>query len=797
MIKNYFKIAFRSLFRNRLYSLINISGLTLGIAFSSLLALYVLDELSYDSMHRNVDNIYRVVITDDSGGDIRHYGSTQGSLGPELKKTFPEVANAARLWKYTGQITFIHNGQRFGERGWYMADDQFFNFFDFELISGDKASALSVPLSIILTESTARKYFGDSDPIGQTLHENRMGELIVTGVLKDLPPNSHLQFNMLVSMDEIDENWESYLNNWNRLGTYTYLMLNDDMIPDKLTEKFPSFLSGKMGEESSSLAMYLQSLRDVHFYSAGIEDGTDENKGELKYIFIFVAIGLFILLIAAINYVNLATARAMKRAREIGVRKVSGAQRKQLIFQFLSESTLIALISFFLAIGLVDLLMPSFQSVTQKDGIGTSFVEVLAIQFIITIVIGFLSGIYPALYLSNLKPTIVLKGLSNQGKSGELFRRILVIAQFALSIFMIISTIVVYHQLDFIKQMDLGFNKDQIIVVDINHGNVRRKFETMKTEFLKHPNVFQVAASSRVPGEWKNITEIYIKNVLSPSDSLSSYYMCFDEDMISTYDFTLTTGSNFSGYRSVDSTHVLLNESAVRLLGIPDDPIGSKLRITRRPEMEFTVIGVLKDFNFQSLHSEISPLLIGYWNAPIRSIDYFSVRVSDVDMAKTIDYLTEVHEQFDNGTPIEYHFLDSQIELFYQNEQRAGKIFLFGAFLVIFIACLGLFGLVSFMVQKRTKEIGIRKVLGASSGGLYLLISTSFLKQIVVAWLIAAPLAYLAMTSWLSLFTYNPGFNPLIIVVAGVAAIIVAMITVSYRSVSASFTNPAKTLKYE
>lgn len=795
MIKNYIKIAFRNLFRDKLYSGINIAGLTLGIACSTLLAMYVIEEMSFDNMHKKGSDMYRVVITDSSGGETRHYGSTAGLMGPELVANFPEIEESSRLWQYTGQVTFLHEGQRFGEREWVMADDQFFNLFDFEWIAGDKATALSQPKSIVLTQSAAKKFFGDENPIGKTVRENRMGELLVTGLISDFPSNSHLQLNIIISLDEINENWEAYFSDWSRFGTYTYLVLNPNADLTKLENKFELFLDQKLGEDAMDRGMYLQPLKDIHFYSEHIEFGTDENKGDIKYVYIFISIGIFILLIAAINYINLATARAIKRSREIGVRKASGAQRTQLITQFLSESTVISMFSFIIAIGLVDLMMPYFELFTQKSSLGGSFIEILLVQFLITIFIGLISGIYPALYLSNLKPTSILQQHGSGGKSGEIFRRILVITQFSLSIFMIIATLVVYQQLNYINEADLGFKKDRMVVVDINHGNVRSSFQTMKTEFLKSPNVSMVTATSRVPGEWKNISEVYIKETNNPSDSTLSYYMSFDEDAIPTFEFDLVLGDNFTGMASSDSTKVILNETAVKAFGLPANPIGAKLRIMRRPEIEFTVIGVLKDFHYQSLHNRIAPLVVGFWNAPIRVIDYFTIKMSNQNTEETIQYLTQVHNMFDDGTPIEYHFLDNQIDLFYQNEQRAGKVFLFGAILVIVIACLGLFGLASFMIQKRTKEIGIRKVLGASTGGLYLLISTNFLKQILISWLIAAPLSYFAMTGWLNLFTYNTGFNPVIPILAGIFAIMIAMITVSYRSISASLRNPADTLK--
>ena len=801
MISNYLKIALRNLRRNKLYSFINVSGLSLGIACASLLTLYVVDELSFDRLHENADNMYRVVLSDRSDpNDVQYYGQCSAPLGPAIVETFPQFSEAVRLWQYQGQLVFVQDGQRLSERGWYMAEQNFFAHFNFPFIHGDPKRALERPKSIVLTESTAIKYFGTTDVIGRMVNQVSMGDLEVTGVLEDLPTNSHLQFDILISPSREDDDWTEYLQAFDNFGAYTYLIGNGQEMRADLDGALQEFLDQGLGERGEDFDLLLQPVTDIHFYSDHIRYGTDENKGEVRYIWIFNAIALFIILIASINYINLSTAKATQRGKEIGLRKVSGAQRAQLIGQFMSESVVIALLSFLIAIGLVDILLPSFNTIAGKSFSlqGQGFWNLVMVQLAITIVVGIVSGIYPSLYLSGLKPSLTVQGRSGRFGGKSPLRQTLVITQFALSIFMVISTLVIYKQLRYVEGYDMGFDQEELVIVDINNSNVRQRFEAVRTEFEKHPDVLAAAASSRVPGEWKNITEIFAKTGFLGEDSLLSYYMSFDEKVIPLYEFNMVQGANFDGNPGLDSTHLILNERAARLLRLPDQPIGERVRITARDiETEYTVVGIVEDFHFQSLHQEIAPLIIGYWNNPNRVIDYFSVRISGNARKPAIAHLTAVHEQFDEFSPIEFHFLDSQIDLFYQSERRAGNIFVFGAGLTIFIACLGLFGLASFTVSRRIKEIGIRKVLGASVRGLYVMISTSFLRQVLMAWIIAVPASYLVMSKWLEAFTYKVTIDGVIFLVAGSLAGLVALITVSYRSIVASLTNPAHTLRHE
>ncbi|MDN5201094.1 ABC transporter permease [Fulvivirgaceae bacterium BMA10] len=799
MLKNYIKIALRNLWRNKVYSLINILGLTIGITCSCLLSLYLNNEWSFDTFHTKSDRIYRVVEIDDSNDEgTRYYGQTAPPVNEAMVQDFPEIVNGVNFYKFVGHLNFTIDGVRLAEREWYMTDERFFEIFDFTLLQGNEEEALKNPASVLLSKSTAKKYFGDENPLGKTIADGNIGELKVTGVFDDIPNNSHLQFNVLVSNSRSDERWQQFVSNWDAYGAFTYLLLDERANFENLKSKIPSFVDKHWGENPNNRNFYLQPLEEIYFDSAEIEFGTAFFKGEHFYVRLFIAIAVFLLVIASINYMNLATAKSMSRAKEIGMRKVSGAYRSQLVTQFLSESTIIALISFSLSIGLVDLLLPYFNDITGKafEFNASTLGEILSMLLVITLFIGLISGSYPAFYLSSLKPSEVLKGEVKTGIKGLLLRKGLVVLQFSLSIIMIIATIVVYNQLTFIKNKEMGFDKEQMVVVDINNGNVRRSFETMKNEFSKIPGVLKVATSSRVPGEWKNITEIVLKPSSSQHvDSIQSYFMCFDKEVLDTYGFNLVEGANFQGNTAIDSTSVLLNETAARILGF-DDPLGSEIRFGNVP-YSFKVIGIVKDFHFQSLHAEIAPLVMSYWANPVRPIDYFSIKVDGRNMPQTISAITKVHEKFDDRTPIEYHFLDEQLELFYKADERAGKLFAIGAGLTIFIACLGLFGLASFVIQKRTKEISVRKALGASSINLFVLLSKTFVKQVLIAFVIASPVAYYIMNNWLEYFTYKVNLGVGTFLLAGLIALAISILTVSNRAIRATYIDPAKTLKNE
>ena len=799
MIRNYFKIALRNILRNKAYSLINIVGLTLGISSCCLLFMFVIDEMTYDSFHSKKDQIYRLIEVDNSEEATRYYAMTSPPVAHAMVDDYAEVEDATRLFRFGGHINFNQGDVKYQERDYYIADSNFFEVFDFELLYGDPKSALSKPDAIVIDQEWSEILFKGENPLGKIISmDNGETSMVVTGVLKEVPQNSHIQMRILLSLPTNDERLAPYLISWEHYGASAYVVLKSSVSIDYLESQMPEFIHKYFGEESDRKIQF-QPLTDIHFKSQQIEFGADENKGQFEYIYIFMAIGVFMLLIACINYMNLATAKSLHRAKEIGMRKVSGAQKHQLIFQFLSESTLMAFIAFVFSVGLVDLVLPTFNTITDKNFVFdfSTLGGIFGLLLVITLIVGLLSGSYPAWMISKLKPANILKGSHQSSKGSLRLRQALVITQFTLSIIMIVATIVATNQLNYIQSRSLGFSNEQLVTVDINNGNVRERFETMKNEFIKSPYISKVAVSSRVPGEWKNLREVFARAVSSDkTDSVKTYYIGFDKDMIDTYDMQLVAGNNFTGNVSSDSLTVMINQTAAEMLGL-SDPIGQYIDISSREKGQFRIVGVIKNFNFQSLHNEIRPMILGYRSNNIQSIDYFTLKIDADHIQEAIAHATDVHNAFDEFTPIEYHFLEEQWAQFYNNDRRAGNIFAIGAGITILIACLGLIGLASFIVQRRTKEIGVRKVLGASMMDLFILLSKTFALQVVIAFVIAAPISWYFMKGWLDNFAFKFELGITQFLLAGGAALLIAIGSVSYRVIKASMINPANTLKDE
>jgi len=801
MLKNYIKIAFRSLWRSRAYSFINIIGLAIGITGATLLLTYVKDEAGYDGFHSRSEDMVRGILIQHSPDGDRRFSATQPILARTLVDELPEVENATSLQMLGGHMDFVINETRYSERSYSMVDEHFFEVFDFELISGDRASALSEPNSIVLSEKQAIKFLGRTDVVGETLRMSFGGEYRITGVMKNMPSNSHLKLDILMTAMSGNERYTQMQTNWTHFQASSYLVLapNTDLKP--LKEKINLLFDSKVNPNLAQVIDYdLQSIGDIHFDSEGIEAGYETELGDRSYIIIFSSIALFLLLIAAVNYMNLATSKAVFRAKEVGIRKVVGAVKRQLVSQFLIESILITVFALLISIGLTDISMPFFNQLTGKefDFSLSTLMDYLPMFIIITLSVGILSGVYPSLFMTRFKPVEVLKGERFSSGSFSL-RKALVVFQFVMSIVLIITTLVVQNQMSFIGNKDLGFDQQNLVVIDINNGRVRRDFKAIRSEYEKITGVESVGVSSRVPGEWKGINEVGVyltDNEGNVRDSTNTYFMGFDEGMIETFDFSITQGEYFSGNDQSDSLKVLINQTAAEAFGL-ENPIGQTIRIlSRGNRMSVQVIGVLEDFNFKSLHSKVEPIIIGSWNNPSASIDYFTLKFTG-NPSTIVAEATKVHEQFDQSTAMEYHFLDSQLEVFYEKEKRANAIFKAGAGLSIFVACLGLFGLASFTVQKRVKEMGIRKVLGASQWNLFYLLSSSFAKQVIIAFLIASPIAFYILRDWLSQFEYRTSIGVGVFIISGLSAIAIALITVSYRSLKAANSNPVDSLRTE
>lgn len=801
MLKNYIKIAFRTLWKNKGYAFINIIGLAIGICGATLFLTFVKDELSFDKMHSNYDRIVRPITIQTNVQPSRHYGASPMVLATTLKDEIPEVENQVTLYRYGSQINYTVDGENYTDRDFFFSTPELFEVFDFELIRGNEQTALSEPKSVVIAESKAMAIFGTIEVMDRIL-QTQGGDVKITGVMKDIPDNSHL-FSELFFTELLPPNIMENIRSWTGIeGSTSYLVLAPNTDVEALSLKTAELAKSRMPEPYASFVTFdLQPLADIHFGSSNIELDIARFKSDKTYTTIFIFISIFLVVIAAVNYMNLATSKAVFRAKEIGIRKVVGAVRKQLIAQILVESLLIAFIGLFISIALTDITMPFFNELTGRnyDFSWAALLDYLDILIGLTLVIGLISGIYPALFMTGFNTVNILKGEQVKG-GGFNVRKALVVFQFVLSTVLIISTLVVSNQMNYIREKNLGFNDENLLVIDINNGDVRPVFKTMKNEFAQIPGVEKVAVASRVPGEWKNIGRVGINSYSSSGvavDSVETYFMGFDPDMFSTFEINVKEGEAFAGNDVSDSTKILLNESAVKMLGL-EDPIGQAIELEMNAgKGKYTIVGVMEDFNFQSLHSDIAPLVVGAWNNRAASIDYFILKVSSQNIPEVIEAARTVHEKFDTRTVMEYHFLDQQLEVFYESERQASVIFKVGAGLSIFIACLGLFGLASFTIQKRVKELGIRKVLGASEWKIFMLLSSSFTKQILLAFIIASPIAYFIMNNWLQNFQFRVGVGIGVFVIAGLGTMLVALLTVSYRAIRAANSNPVNSLRSE
>ncbi len=811
MLRNYWKIAWRTMTRNKIFSFINITGLTIGITGFLLIALYIFDELTFDGLHKNANNIYRVIESKTSAeGKTAKTTGTGYQVSVKGGTDLPQIKDAARL-AYFGRanVAAIENKNVFYE-DFIIGSPGFLTVFDFSLIEGDRHSALTAPHSVILTEEMAQKLFGTTHAEGKSLKTDRdSAPFLVTGVFKNFPVNSSISFNLLFSESSItNDEFKKFIgSDWNSGAFSTYFLLDNKANADRTAAGLNALVTANhRANAGEKTVIQLQALKKIHFYSEDI-DGYSGTKGSITYVYVFFIVGFFVLFIACINYMNLATARFTSRTKEIGVRKVSGALKRNLITQFLSEALLVTLLSSAAAITLTKILLPGFNSFTGKQltlGAATDYRVWVGIALVV-IVVSLLSGLYPAMFQSGLKPLSLLKNKVQPRKWNISLRRSLVVFQFTLSIIMIIATMVVYYQMKYIDKKDMGFKKDQLVVIDINSGKVRRSAETIRSEFAKLSQVANTTVTSRVPGEWKNIPTVKAKKEAAAQGN-DMFFLGVDADFLKTYDIALIKGRNFYAGSLADSSSVMINETAAKELGItepsgqritiPAANFGGDIAVLEHP-LTVSVVGIVKDFNFQSLHESLAPMVLGFQNNPIQSIDYFTVRLDKGDASKTLEEMNGILHGIDQHHLFEYHFLDRQWELFYREDKIRQTIFLVIAALAIFIACLGLFGLSTYAAEQRIKEIGIRKVLGAGVQHIVLMLSGDFLKLVLIAAVTAFPIAWLSMHQWLKGFAYRIDIEWWVFALAGVLAVAIAMATISFQAIKAAMTNPVKSLRTE
>ncbi len=815
MFKTYFKTAWRNLMKNKTFSFINIAGLTIGLTSFLLIALYIFDELTFDRFHKNADNIYRTVENRTFAGEKATRTTGAGfQVSERTKAEIPAIKDAARLSIYgRANVAPGDNKTNVFYEDYIVANPGFLTVFSFPLLYGDRNSALTLPNSVILTEESAKKYFGTSNAVGKLLLIDRDSvPFRVTGVLKAFPANSSISFNLAVSEATVlrDNDAKDFVaNDWTSGAFSTYFLLNSNVNVPALTTKLNQLIAGNRKTDAGFKSnIQLQALTDVHFYSGDIE-GYSGNKGNISYIYVFIIIACFIIFIACINYMNLATARFINRGKEIAIRKVSGASRLSLTKQFLTEALLVTVFAVILSIAFVNISLPAFNSFTGKDltfNLHTDYRIWISIMGVIIIVTA-MAGLYPALFQSGLNPLMLLKGKIQSSRGNTSLRRLLVIFQFTVSTVLIAATLIIYQQMQYVNNKDMGFNKDHLVVIDINSGKVRRNATVIKDEYEKLAQVKSVTVTSRVPGEWKTIPAVKVNtDYNSPDNGKDMYFLGADGNFLSTYNIKLLKGRNFYSSGNADSSSVFINETAAKTLGIADATgqlitiasvsYGGDINKFDKPFV-VRVTGIVKDFNFQSLHEPLAPMIIGFQNNPVQSIDYFTVKLAGGNADATLKQMDAILHKTDLNHLFEYHFLDKQWELLYREDKIRQAVFFVMALLAIFIAALGLLGLTTYAAEQRIKEIGIRKVMGASVSSIVLLLSKDFLRLVLVASLIAFPVAWFLMHRWLEDFAYRINISWWVFLLSTIAAVTVALATISFQSIKAAMANPIKSLRTE
>ena len=790
MISNYIKVALRNLLRQKGFSFINIFGLALGISCTALIGMWVNDELSYDRFHTEYDRMYRITAT---LPELKvHAAVTSAPIAMATKTEIPEIEDAVRM-------TNLHRGLiqvgdiKFEEQGIMFADSNFFKMFTFPFIAGDRERALLNPESIVITEEMAMKYFGTTEVIEKTIRKNNSEDFTVTGVIANIPDNSHLQFDFVQPMRFLARSSDDLKNNvWDNFNYFTYLKLIDKAKQSKsaiedLERKMQDIY--KKNEPVLKVGFVLQPLADVHLHSNFLAD--IPGHGNAQNVYIFTVVAVFILVVACLNFMNLATARATRRAKEVGLRKVVGAIRPHLIGQFLAESLLVALFSLVLALLIIYIVLPYFNTLGGKD-LAFDFTNVQLIMGLlgITVITGLLAGSYPAIYLSGFVPATVLKGTFKGGGSGSLFRNTMVVIQFVVSISLIVGTTIVYRQLKYIQQLNLGYDKENLLYVPMT-GEMWAKYDALRASLGNNRLTSQYSFISNLPTTTSNATISVSWQGKDPNTQPLFYNLAIDENFEEVFKATILEGHGYGENAKADSVNIILNETALKTMGMSlESAVGTKIKVYER---EVTIIGVVKDFNFKPVQETIGPMFLNRnsWGG------YAMVRTLPGETENTIKALEQICKEINPGYPFNYSFLDQDIANMYQAEQRLGRLFNVFAVLAIVISCLGLYGLSAYLAERRTRELGIRKVLGASGFQLVYLLSATFTRPILIATAIAVPLAWYGMSQWLSGFAYHVSIDWKIFLIAFLAALGIAWLIVSFESIKAATMNPVKSLKSE
>ncbi len=797
MFKNYLKTAFRFLAKNKAFSFINVVGLTLGLTCCFLITLYIKNELSYDKFETNGKRLARVIMQYSFSGSESNEGNyTSVRVAAVFPGTFSEVESAIKMTEYARVVRY--NDKLFEEKKFMYADSNFFSIFSFKLLQGDIHNVLATPYDVVLTQSTAKKYFGNDNAINKTLRVGNDSNLYrVTGIMQDCPSNSQIQLDFLASFSSLGITPDYEESYWDANYT-TYLLLKNKNDIQQLQAKLPAFMKKEMQGQGAAINFFLEPFEKIHLYSP--YDSFTPNTSMI-YVYILAAVALLILIIACSTYINLSTARSLERAKEVGVRKVMGAAKTQLFWQFINESVILCLIAVVLSFMLSALLVPAFNQLTNKQlQINNLFsLQFISFSIVVALCISFFAGAYPALVLAKFQPVKVLKGSFKNTASGQVLRKTLIVFQFVISVFLIISTFVIQQQLYFIQHKKLGYNREHVLVLPMD-DKMLANIDVIKQEFKTNPDVLSVSRCVHSPVEGGG--GYNMRSAIMPDDQqIAITANPVDEDFVNTIGLQIIAGANFTKQDVKDLAndnsqdknlyHFILNESAAKQLGwTAQQAIGKKMYMGPR---EGFVRGVVKDFNFESLHSAIKPFVL----FPEFRGRELLIKLNGEHLTQTISFLQTKWKSFVPDRPFEYHFLDEDYDKLYQSEIRLGEVMKILTCIGILLACFGLFGLSSYAMQQRKKEIGIRKVLGANITNISALLAKDFIMLVLVAFVIAAPIAWFAMNKWLRDYTYRINIEWTTFLFAGILAIAIALLTVSFQSIKAAIANPVKSLRTE
>jgi putative ABC transport system permease protein len=787
MIRNYLLVALRNILRNKLFSAVNIFGLAFGICSALLIFLWVNDELQYDHFHDRSNRLYRVMENQQyTDGQRYTFSATPAPMAPFIKEKYPEIEKASRF-TWSVDNLFQYGEKSFYEMGNYV-DEDFITMFSFPLKEGDENTALKENNSIVISAQMASKYFGAESPLGKLLIMNTKETFVVTGVLKEIPKNSSLRFEYLLPFGVFWEANKSWLDQWDNNNIRTYLLLKEKTDADVFSKKFETEIKTHVAD--TNISLFIQSFPAAYLYG-DFENG-QVSGGRIDYVKIFFIVAIFVLIIACINFMNLATAQAAKRAREVGLRKVIGAFPRQVFSQFMGESFLTVLLGSVLAVAGALLLMPVFNEITGKEmSLNLLDSRILLILFAITFFTAFLAGSYPAIFISEFKPVHVLKGQLQSGRSASIFRKTLVIVQFSLSMVLIISTAVVFRQMSFMQDRDIGFDRENLFYAWIQ-GDIGAKFDTFKNRLLASPGIETVTAASNLPIDIGNSTSSVDWEGKNPDQRILFTNISVDPDFIQSMKMTMIDGRAFNANLITDTSNYIVNEKAAEKFGFANGVAGQDLTMWEKPGK---IIGVVKDFNFGSLHNPIEPLILRIAEKPMSGCLLIRAKANETQTA--LRSAEKLWKEYAAGYPFKYSFLNQDWEQFYKSEEQRGKLFNTMAALSIFISCLGLFGLSAFSAERRTKELGIRKVLGASVPGLVQLMNKEFVSLVLISAFIGCPAGWYLMSQWLGTYAYHVEVGYMSLLVAAGMCLFIAMATVSYHSIRVAGHNPVKSLRYE